>query len=96
MPAAIVPGEGVDFIDDDGTKVGKHSLFLDPSGNQHHLERLGGREEQVGWVGKDRPPRRVSDVTVPDRSAAADEVAVVGQPHMKVVQQRLERAEVED
>ena len=70
--------------------------MLDLAGNQHGFQRLRGREQAIRRRSENLLSPRLGDVAVPDRTASADQAQVVFQPLMEVVEQRLERADVEN
>ncbi len=94
MPSTIVTGEGVDLVDDDGTKVGEEGAVIDVDADEHRLQRLRRRQQNIGTGTQDGLPSPVCDVPVPYRRLAAEPTGIGGQPWLQVVEQRLERTEV--
>ena len=96
MPAAVVTGEGVHLVDDDRPQVGEQAAVLDLEADQHRFQRLRRGQQHVRRFPQDPLPRRRGDVAVPDRDPASQPPRVGFQPGQQVVQQRLERADVDD
>ena len=96
MPAAVVTGEGVHLVDDDRPHAGEQRPVLDLEADQHGFQRLGRGQQHVRGIAQDPLPRRGTHVTVPDRDPAAQPAGVGLQPGQQVVQQRLQRADVND
>ena len=64
MRAAIGPGDRVNLVDDDDAQVGEEPRRVDALRDEHHLERLRGRHQELGaarggtGAARDRPCRR--------------------------------------
>ncbi len=95
VPAAVVASEGVDLVDDDGADAAQERSGIDAGRDHHDLERLGRRQQDVGRFGQHPRSHRPPDVAVPQPSGATHHLRVGLQPGMQVVQQRLERADVQ-
>ena len=95
MPAAVVAGKGVDLVDDHGPQVAKELLFVDPARDEHHLERLGRRQKQIGGILNDALAGGLGSVAMPEGSTAADEIAVIGQTRFQIVEEGLDRADID-
>ena len=65
------------------------------AGDQHRLQRLGRRQQAVGRLRQNPPLDRGRHVAVPDGGPAADQAVVALQPLLLVVEQGLDRADVE-
>ena len=95
MPAAVVPGEGVDLVDDHRPQVAEQAAGIDVRRDQHHLQRLRRGEQAVGRVAEHVPPGGRGHVAVPEGRSPAQERAVPLEPNVEVVEQGLDRADVE-
>ena len=96
MPAAVIPGEGMDLVDDDHAEVREQALRVDAGRDQHHLQRLGGRQQAIGRFAQDPPPCCLFDVSVPERRSPPEQGAIALEPDVEVVQERLDRTDVEN
>ena len=94
MPATVVSGETVDFVDDHHPQIAEQAAGIDIGRNQHHLERLGRREQAVGWVAEDLPTSSGIHVAVPQGRSPAQERAIPLEANIKVVEQGLDRTNV--
>ena len=70
--------------------------MLDSEADEHGFQRLGRGQQYVRRLAQDPLPRRGGDVTVPDRDSPSQPARVVLQPRQEVIQQRLQRADVDD
>ena len=95
VPAAVVAGEGVHLVDDDGLQAGEELGVVDVDADQHRLQRLGRGQQDVGPLAQDRASGTGADVAVPQRRLPADPAGVGLEPRQQVVQQRLQRAQVQ-
>ena len=92
-PASI--GDRVDLIDDHG--LGRGEDLADPRG-EHQVERLGGRDQDVGRRFLHRPPLGLGRVpgAQPDRDVGADPRQRRPQVALDVVGERLQRRDVDE
>ena len=95
MPAAIVAGERMQLVDDDGLDVLEEHARIRAARHEHHLDRLGRGQQQIGTIAQDRPPPGRADIAVPEIDAPSDQVAVGPETRFDVVQEGLERTDVE-
>ena len=95
MPASIVAGEGVQLVYDDGLEVLEEHAGLRAARDEHDLDGLGCREQKVGPFLHDGPPSGGADVAVPERDTPADQGAVGPKARLDVVEQSLDRTDVE-
>lgn len=95
MPAAVVAGEGVGFVDDDGLHIGEPALVVDSPGDEHGLDRLWRGEQDVGWFGEEPVPLRLAGVAMPQADGAADQAPVGLEAKVQVVEQGPEGADVQ-
>ena len=95
MPTPIVSRKRVNLVDDHHPQIAEQPSGVNPRGNQHHFQRFGSRQEAVGRVAEDLRPASLRHVAVPEGRAPADQPAVALQTVIEVVQQRLDRADVE-
>src|SRR5690606_1063113 len=65
MPPAILGGEGVQLVDDDGPDVREERAVVHGSGDQHRFDRLGCREQHIGPFREDATAFALPDVPVP-------------------------------
>ncbi|KQX92688.1 hypothetical protein JOF59_000973 [Streptomyces clavifer] len=56
MPASVVTGEGVDFVDDDAVQAAEEGAVVDMGTHQHGFQRFRGGEQDVGPLGQDAAP----------------------------------------
>ena len=71
VPAAVVAGEGVDLVDDDGAQAGEERPVVDVGADQHRLERLRRGQQDVGRLAQDALAVAGADVAVPERDPCA-------------------------
>jgi hypothetical protein len=95
VPPAVVTGEGVDLVDHDSAKVAEELPVLDLGADEHRLDRLGRGEQDVGTLAQDALTRGRDDVPVPHRDAPPEPRGIRREARGEVVQQRLQRADVE-
>ena len=96
VPSPIVSGKGVDLIDDDGPNAAQHLPAVRLRRNQHDLQRLRRGEQNVRRIRLDPVALRRADISVPQCAAPTHHLAVSIQPLVEIVQQRLERADIDD
>ena len=96
MPAAVVAGERVHLVHHDRPQPGEQRPVLDLEADQHGFQRLRRGQQHVRRIAQQPLPRRRAHVAVPDRGPAAQPAGVGLQPGQQVVQQRLQRADVDD
>ena len=65
MPAPVVPGERMKFVDDDDSDVLEEMPMVDLGGNQDDFERFRRRQQAVGRIGDDPPLLRLGRIAVP-------------------------------
>ena len=95
MPAAVVAGEGVDLVDDDGLQAVEQHCGADALGYQHRLQGFGCGEQDVGAFTLDAAAGGRAHVPMPGGGLPAQPLRVAGDPWLQVVQEGLERADVE-
>ena len=95
VPAAVVGGECVDFVDDDGADVAEEGAVVDGGAHQHGFDGFGGGEQHVGRGAEDALPGRGGDVAVPEGGGAAEPAGVALEAGQQVVEEGFERAHVE-
>ena len=94
VPAPIVAGEGVDFVDNHGAEVGKHPLCGHTSAHQHDFQRLGRGQQDVRRVIQKRIFPARGDITVPFERASPDQARVALHARLLVVEQSPDRRHV--
>ncbi len=57
VPAPVVAGERVHFVDHDGLQPGEEPGMVDVDADQHRLERFRSGEQDVGALAQDTAPR---------------------------------------
>ncbi len=95
MPTAVVASEGVDLVHDHHAQVREQAAGIDVRRHQHHLQRLRRGQQAVGRVAEHVPAGGGGHVAVPEGRTPAQERAVPLEPHVEVVQEGLDRADVE-
>lgn len=95
MPAPVVGGEGVRLVDDDRPHATEEAVRVDPGGEEHRLQRLRRREQDVGRVDDEALSLRRADVAVPEPDPGADVAPVRLEPGVEVVEQGPERTQVQ-
>ena len=95
VPASIVAGERVQLVDHDSLEILEELSRLRAAGDQHHLDRLGSGQQQVRPLAHDRQPPRGPHVAMPQTNAASYQSGVRPEPSLDVVQERLDRTDVE-
>src|SRR5690606_27436406 len=95
VPAAVVGGECVDFVDDDGADVAEEGAVVDGGAHQHGFDGFGGGEQHVGRGAEDALPGRGGDVAVPEGGGAAEPAGVALEAGQQGVEEGFERAHVE-
>jgi hypothetical protein len=93
--AAVGARERVHLVDDDHAQVGEQRGGVDPLADQHDLERLGGGHEQLGGLLQEARAIARADVAVPHGAVEADHLGVAAEAVRLVVQQRLDRGQVQ-
>ncbi len=88
-------GDGVHLINDHHSQIPEESLLIDPLGHQHDLERLGRGHEQFGGFLEELATLVVGGVAVPHKTAKPDHLGVQPEPFGLIVQQRLDRSDVD-
>ena len=94
VPAPVVPGEGVDLVDDDRAQPGEQPRWSTQRRDEHGLQRLGRGQQQVRRLAAGSPslagptsPCQARRAAEPDRRTT--------EPRLQVVEQRPERADVQ-
>ena len=95
MPAPVVAGEGVQLVDHHRLQIPEQHARLRPARDEQHLDRLGRGQQQIGRLPHDPPPAGGADVAVPAVDPPPERIGAGAQPRLQVVQQRLDRADVE-
>ena len=96
MPAPVPGTEGMRLVHDHGAHAGEQPAVVHVRADEHRLERFRRGEQHVGQIGERGLAAGRRGVAVPERDPPADPSAVGLQPGEQVVQQCLERAEVDD
>ena len=96
MPAAVAASEGMDLINDHGARRREHLPPERIDRDEHSLQRLRRGEENVGRCVTDVVFPTAGDVSVPHLATASQERCVMAEALLKVVQERLERADIND
>ena len=96
MPAPVPGTEGMRLVHDHGSQASEQPLMVHACADEHGLERFRRGEQQVGQIGERGLATGRRGVTVPERNPSADPCAVGLQPGEQVVQQRLQRAQIDD
>ena len=96
VPAAVVPGERMQFIDDDDAKVREQHPVVDVGRHEHRLERLRRGEEHVRRLCEQAVPLARGGVAMPQPHASPHPRCVAGQTRLEVVEQRPQWRDVED
>ncbi len=92
---AVAGAERVDLVHDDGLQPGEQPVVIDVDADQHGLKRLGRGEQEVRRVSQHGPPARAGGVAMPERYPPARPAAIGLQSRQQIVEQRLQRAQVE-
>jgi hypothetical protein len=93
--AAVGAGHGVDLVDDDDPQIGEQPGRVDRLRHQHDLERLGRGHQQLGRLAQEGATLVAGGVPVPDEAAEPDHLRVAVEALGLVVEQRLDRGDVE-
>jgi hypothetical protein len=93
--AAVAARERVDLIDHDHPQIPKQPRRVDRLRDQHDLERLRRGHQQLGRLAQELPPLVAGRVAVPHEAPQPDHLRVLIQPLGLVVEQRLDRRDVE-
>src|SRR5258708_1631045 len=73
----------------------EQSAVIDPDGDHDRLDRLRRDQKDLRGIAERTPAGSVADVAVPETGPEADERGVALNPWLDVVEQGLERADVE-
>ena len=95
MPPAVVPGEGVHLVDDDGADTSEQQGMVGREADEHRLQRFRRGQQDVRRIEPDPPALGLASVTVPELRTAAQPLCILVDPRSEVVQQCLQRAQVE-
>ena len=95
MPAAVVAGKSVDLVHNHRSQIAEQAAGIDVGRDQHHLQRLWCGEQAIGRIAQYMPPGGRGHVAMPERRPPAQERAVPLEANVEVVQQGLDRADVE-
>jgi len=95
VPSSVVRREGVDLVDDHGSYVSQEPMGVDAGRQEHRLQRLGRRQQDVGRIDDQALTLGWTDVTVPQPDPGTDEAGVAGQAGRKIVEQGAEGTQVE-
>lgn len=95
MPATVVTDECVDLIHDHGADVSAKGAVFHLPRNQHRLEGFGSGQQAVGDVAQHPLSPGLLDVPVPQAARASHEPAILFEPRVQVVEQGLERTDVD-
>ncbi len=93
--AALTAEEGVELIDDDVTQSSEQGRDLRPAEDEHRLERLGRHEQRAARVVEQALLCGAADVAVPAGDGEVEVLAQPFQPAVLIVDEGLERAEVQ-
>ena len=96
MPASVITGEGMKFINDDGLDILEKLPMVDFGRHQNGFERFRRREQAIGWIGKNPFSFTLSRIAMPTGGSSSDQGKVFLKPLLLVVQQRPNWTDVED
>ena len=96
MPTPIVPGKGMDLVDDDGTYICKELPRIRQGRDQHRFERFWCGQQDVRTVEDLAFADSCGGVSMPYRRGASEPTGVGSDPRLQVVQQRAQGTHVED
>ena len=96
MPAPVVGGKGVEFVDHDRFDRAEQPGVVDTGRNQHRLEGFRGGQQQVRRFGLEPPPIGGADISMPDRGPASDQPGQMGEARFEIVEQGLDRTDIKD
>lgn len=96
VPAAVVAGKGVQFIDDHRAKVGEKSPMVEALRHQHDLKGFRSCQQKVWRLTTDLGTSAAYNIAVPDLDMPPDEHGIALQSPGETIQQRLQGADVED
>jgi len=95
--AALLTGEGVNLIQEyQPEAVPEAASPSRPAGGQEHFQRLRGGHKDFRWLAQEALALAGPDVTVPEEDFHADPTRPALQTRQLVVEQSLERAQVEN
>jgi hypothetical protein len=87
MPTAIITPKSMEFIDENRVQVSEQGPVFNPYRDQHCLQRLGCRQQDVWRFAEKALPSSVGDVSMPKGSAPADHSRIPLHARFDVVQQ---------
>jgi hypothetical protein len=90
-----VPGQRVDLVDDHVPQLLEQLRHRHARRDEHHLERLGGRHQQLGGFLHELPLLAVGRVAVPDETSEPDHLGVRPEALLLVVEQGLDGRDVQ-
>ena len=86
----------MEFVDHDDPHIPEELVMIDLLGNQHDLQRFGRRQQAIGLLCEDSLPFTLRGVAVPQGSLPPHQPQVLVEALLLIVQQRLDRADVQD
>ena len=95
VPAPVPGAEGMRLVHDHGPQVSEQPPVVHAGADEHGLKRLRRGEQQVGQVGEHGLAAGRRGVAMPERDPAARPGAVDLKARQQVVEQRLQRAQVD-
>jgi len=96
MPTPVIASERMQLVNDHHSDIAEEAMMVDLLRDQQHFEGLGGRQQAIRLLGDNPPAFALGRVTVPERRSPTDQPQVLVEPLLLVVQQCLDRADVED
>ena len=96
VPATIIASKRMKFVNHHYPYILEEVGVVDLGRNQHGLKRLRGREQAVRRIGDDLTLFTLGSIPVPASRPSADQLEVAGEAVFLVVQESLDRADVQD
>jgi hypothetical protein len=96
MPAPVITSEGMNLVNDHDAQATEQHLIIRFGRDQHHLQGFWRRQQTIREIRQDLAPSRLAYVAVPEFASAAGPPAITVEARMQIVQQRLQRAQIED
>ena len=94
--AAVRAGERVNLVDDDDRRSSKSLCDRDARRHEHHLERLGGRHQELGGLSYERHASRGPAASPCQTNRRSPTISVyVAEALLLVVEQRLDGGDVD-
>src|ERR1035438_9291315 len=96
MPSSVIARECMDLVDDDRAHRAEEEKAVRPPRDQQRFQAFRRGQEDVWWLSKRPRLRGLSDVSMPKTAGPADESRIEREPKFQVIQQRTNRAYVEN